>query len=139
MHYWLGVVSKEHVQKGVEGSFAQVCHGKKGPLMKMGAGDGFVYYSPRISLFGKDPCKCFTAIGTIKSGHVYQVKMTPDFHPYRIDIDYLPSQDVPISDLMNDLELTQHKSWGMQLRRGLVEISPEDFSTISKAMQKCLN
>ena len=135
MRYWLGVVSKEHVQKGVQGSFAQVCHGKKGPLMKMTAGDGFVYYSPRISLFGKDPCKCFTAIGTIKTGNVYQVEMTPDFHPFRIDIDYLPSKDVPIIDLMHDLELTQHRSWGMQLRRGLVELSSSDFSTISQAMQ----
>ncbi|MCB1067663.1 MAG: EVE domain-containing protein [Simkania sp.] len=135
MRYWLGVVSKEHVQKGMEGGFAQVCHGKKGPLMKMVTGDGFVYYSPRVSLFGKDLCKCFTAIGTIKTGKVYQVEMTPDFHPYRIDIDYFPSQDVPITDLMDQLELTQHKSWGMQLRRGLIEICPEDFSTISKAMQ----
>ena len=31
MRYWLGVVSKEHVLRGVQGSFAQVCHGKKGP------------------------------------------------------------------------------------------------------------
>ena len=135
MRYWLGVVSKEHVQRGVQGGFAQVCHGKKGPLMKMVAGDGFVYYSPRISLYGKDLCQCFTAIGTIKTGKVYQFEMTPDFRPFRIDINYFPSRDVPISALISDLELTQHKSWGMQLRRGLVEISSKDFSTISLAMQ----
>lgn len=33
--FWVGVVSKEHVQRGVKGGFCQVCHGKKGPLNRM--------------------------------------------------------------------------------------------------------
>jgi hypothetical protein len=32
MRYWIGVVSKEHVMRGVQRGFAQVCHGKEGPL-----------------------------------------------------------------------------------------------------------
>ena len=33
--FWIGVVSKEHVLRGVEGGFCQVCHGKKRPLNRM--------------------------------------------------------------------------------------------------------
>lgn len=33
--YWVGVVSKNHVLRGVEGNFCQVCHGKGGPLNRM--------------------------------------------------------------------------------------------------------
>jgi hypothetical protein len=43
---WLGVVSRDHVLRGVEG-IAQIGHGKSGGLRRMSAGDGFVYYSPR--------------------------------------------------------------------------------------------
>lgn len=31
--FWVGVVSKEHVQRGVTGGFCQVCHGKKDLLI----------------------------------------------------------------------------------------------------------
>ena len=136
MRYWLGVVSKEHVQKAVKGGFAQVCHGKKGPLEKMTVGDGFVYYSPKVAMMRAEPCKCFTAIGKIRNENVYQVEMTSDFRPFRIDIEYFPAQEVPISALFDQLEFAQKKNWGMQLRRGLVEISKSDFDLIEKAMRK---
>lgn len=135
MRYWLGVVSKEHVLKGVKGGFAQVCHGKKQALTKLSAGDGFVYYSPKVAMNRSEPSKCFTAIGEIKSGKVYQFVMTPDFHPFRIDVEYFPCKEVAIAELMDRLELTQGKHWGMQLRRGLVEISKADFDVIAKAMK----
>ena len=134
MNYWLGVVSKEHVMRGVKEQIAQVCHGKKGPLSRLRAGDGFIYYSPKISFQGNDPCKSFTAIGTVKTGTVYQVEMTPDFHPHRLDINYFPSTDVPVSELMDQLELTSQRSWGMLLRRGLIPLSKHDFLTIAQAM-----
>src|SRR4051812_18172527 len=43
---WVGVVSRTHVQRGVLGGFAQVCHGKRSPLDRMRDGDALVYYSP---------------------------------------------------------------------------------------------
>lgn len=135
MRYWLGVVSKEHVQKGVRGGFAQVCHGKKAPLSRLTTGDGFVYYSPKIAMDSPELCKSFTAIGMVKNGKVYQVEMTPDFHPFRIDVKYASSEEAPIAPLLDQLELTQKKNWGMQLMRGLIEISKEDFLAIAKAMK----
>ena len=80
-----------------------------------------------------EPCKCFTAIGRVKDGRVYQVEMAPDFHPFRIDMEYFPCIEVPIADL--ELELTQGQSWGMKLLRGLIEISQKDFDAVAMAMQ----
>ncbi|MCE5318791.1 MAG: EVE domain-containing protein [Parachlamydia sp.] len=134
MKYWLGVVSREHVLKGVLGGFAQVCHGKKAPLLKMAAGDGFLYYSPKMALGSTEICKRFTALGTIRTGNVYQVEMFPDFHPFRIDVDYVLCREVSLVAIFEQLELTRGRSWGMQLRRGLLEISAADFEIISKAM-----
>jgi hypothetical protein len=135
MRYWLGVVSKNHVQRGVQGGFAQVCHGKKAPLMKMEAGDGLIYYSPKVAMDSPEACKCFTALGKIKNGKVYQVEMTPDFHPFRIDVEYTPSCEISLAHVFDQLELTKSRSWGMQLRRGLLELSAADFKTIAAAMQ----
>jgi hypothetical protein len=59
---WLGVVSKQHVQRGVSGGFAQVCHGKAQPLRRMKAGDWLVYYSPALEM-GGTPLRAFTALG----------------------------------------------------------------------------
>lgn len=86
MNYWLGVVSRAHVQLGVEGGFIQLNHGNKAPLKRMGAGDGIVIYSPRTAYPDGETLQHFTAIGTVVSGVTYQVEMAPDFKPYRIDV-----------------------------------------------------
>ena len=52
--FWIGVVSKEHVLRGVEGGFCQVCHGKKVPLNRMKKGDYLLYYSPKYQLNGQE-------------------------------------------------------------------------------------
>ena len=46
VRYWIAVVSKEHVMKGVQGGFAQAGHGKSAPLKKMKKDDWLIYYSP---------------------------------------------------------------------------------------------
>jgi hypothetical protein len=40
--FWIGVVSRAHVQIAVNGGFVQLNHGKKAPLQKLQATDGFV-------------------------------------------------------------------------------------------------
>ena len=72
-HYWIGVVSKDHVDIGVAGGFTQVNHGKAGPLERMHAGDGFAFYSPRTTYPDGESLQAFTAIGRIRNGNVYQV------------------------------------------------------------------
>jgi len=45
--FWVGVASRAHIAIGVAGGFAQANHGKKAPLLRMRAGDGVVFYSPK--------------------------------------------------------------------------------------------
>jgi hypothetical protein len=86
--YWIGVVSREHVRRGVAGGFAQIGHGKAAPLRRMAIGDWLIYYSPVETLAEGVPCRRFTAIGQVRGASVYQVDMGGGFMPYRRDVDY---------------------------------------------------
>ncbi len=134
MKYWLGVVSKEHVLIGKNEGIAQVCHGKRAPLARIKKDDWLVYYSPGKTM-GKSDLQAFTAIGTVPDDHVFQFKMFEDFIPYRRKIEYIQAREVLLSSIKPKLKFTQEKNWGYQLRRGLVELSKEDFMTIAKSME----
>lgn len=137
MRYWVAVASKEHVLRGVEGGFAQVCHGKVGPLKRMGAGDGLLYYSPTLRFQEKEACQSFTAIGKIKGGEPYPFMMSEDFIPWRIDVTFRPCQDVPIRPLLEKLSFIEDpKRWGFPFRRGCFEIEKRDFLLIEELMEK---
>ncbi len=81
--YWIGVASRDHVLRGVEGGFCQVCHGKSNPLKRLTPNDWMIYYSPRTEINGGDTVQAFTAIGQIKKGEPYLFDMGNDF--FRID------------------------------------------------------
>lgn len=72
MTAWLGVVSAEHVARGVTLGIAQLNHGQRGPLARMGAGDGLVYYSPCRSLHDGEPVRAFTAVGVLPDDELRQ-------------------------------------------------------------------
>jgi hypothetical protein len=133
--YWIGVASREHVQKGVEGGFAQVCHGKIGTLKTMTEGDWLIYYSPTFSFGGKDACRCFTAIGTIDKGEPYTFEMSKDFIPWRRNIIFLESKETPIEPLLENLTfIKDKKKWGFPFKLGSFEIPRKDFELIAKNM-----
>ena len=100
-NYWIGVVSRDHVELGTAGEYVQLNHGKAGPLERMAAGDGFCFYSPRIAHPDGAPLQAFTAIGRIRSGAVYQAA-SGDLRPFRLDADYLPATTAPIRPLIDD-------------------------------------
>lgn len=134
--YWIGVASKEHVLRGVSGGFAQVCHGKSGPLNQMQEGDWIVYYSPTTKFGQKEPCQSFTAIGKIKEGDTYLFAMSEDFIPWRRDVSFMKSSEISIQKLLNELSFIKDKQkWGFPFRRGCFEISQKDFQVIAKAME----
>jgi hypothetical protein len=134
--FWIGTVSKEHVERGKQEGIAQVCHGKAGPLKRMQANDILIYYSPQLIFGEKTPYQCFTAIGIVQPTSPYQVEMSPDFKPFRRDINYLYTVDTPIRPLIPQLNFIQDKShWGYTFRFGLLQIPSSDFITIAKAMQ----
>ncbi|NMN95984.1 EVE domain-containing protein [Antrihabitans stalactiti] len=132
--YWLNVVSREHVRRGVELGIAQANHGNPTGMHRMTPGDGIVYYSPKERIRDGAPVKSFTAIGTIDDRAPWQAD-EGSFKPWRRAVSYrLDSHDVPIDDLRDRLELTSTPNWGIVLRRGLVELSEHDFELISDAM-----
>lgn len=136
MKFWLGVVSKDHVTRGVKGGFAQVCHGKKGPLAKMSKGDWLVYYSPSEKVGEKSNLQAFTAIGQIADEDVFQFEMTKDFCPFRRKVHFKKCKDLALVDIKQELLLTQKPNWGYQLRLGLIQLAEEDFKKIAQAMKR---
>ena len=135
MNYWIAVASREHVMKGVEGGFAQVCHGKPGPLRKMREGDGLVYYSSVLEFGKKDPCQKFTALGRVSGGEPYQFTMSDDFIPWRRNIEYVSCVEVPIALLLQQLSFIRDKKrWGYPFRFGCFSIPEADFELISLQM-----
>ena len=133
-NYWIGVVSKDHVDVGVAGAFAQVNHGKASPLERMRAGDGFAFYSPRTQYPDGEPLQAFTAIGRIRDGKVYQATMG-DFHPFRLDVDFFPAQAAPVRPLIDDLSFIRSKKhWGAAFRFGVLRVPEADFALIAAAM-----
>ena len=132
--YWMGVVSAEHVRRGVELGIAQSNHGKRAPVERMLPGDGIVYYSPREQMRAGAEVRAFTAIGTIDDKDVWQADDGRDFKPWRRSVTYTEdARRVPIGDL--DLELTARPNWGVMLRRGLLELTEHDFTQIAEAMR----
>ena len=56
--YFVAVVSRDHVMKGVEGGFAQVGHGKSEPLKKMKKDDWLIYYSSKKKIYNVESILC---------------------------------------------------------------------------------
>jgi hypothetical protein len=134
-NYWIGVVSKEHVDIGVAGGFTQLNHGKPSALTRMRAGDGYVFYSPRTRYPDGEPLQAFTAIGRIRTGAVYQVTVDEDFRPFRIDVDYLPAHAAPVKPMIEALSFIRSKThWGAAFRFGIVRAPEADFARIATAM-----
>jgi len=151
MRYWLGVVQREHVLRGVALGIAQVNHGQRAGIARMEPGDGFVYYSPRTSYPDGDPLREFTAIGRIAPGEPWQASDPStgsgrgpstgsgrggEFHPWRRKVDYDGAAvATPITPLLDALDLTRGDgNWGFQLRRGHLEVTPHDFALIAHEM-----
>ena len=61
--YWVNTVSRDHVQKGVEGGFTQADHGKNTRLKRLNQGDYLVFYSPRTHFRSGETLQAFTALG----------------------------------------------------------------------------
>ncbi len=133
--YWVGVASKDHVLKGVEGQICQLGHGKLAPLRRLHPGDRIVYYSPNERIRAGAPIQAFTAIGVIKDGEPYKFDAGGGFVPYRRDIKFFDAVDAPIRPLLEKLSFTKGRpSWGSALRFAVFEITKADYSLIAKAM-----
>jgi hypothetical protein len=127
------VVSRAHVQRGVAGGFAQVCHGNAAPLRRMRPADWLIYYSPTVEM-GGEALRTFTAIGQVVDDEPFQYDMGGGFVPFRRRIRYAKARDIRLADLKDSLDLCASPNWGMALRRGHLPLSPRDLMTIAGAM-----
>lgn len=135
MTNWINTVSRDHVQRGVQGRFTQANHGKPHILRKMTRGDWIVFYSPKTALDGGEPLQAFTAIGRIADDELYQVEMTPDFHPWRRNVDFSSCMETPIRPLIDDLDFIEDKKrWGYRFRFGVFPVDDHDLELIRSAM-----
>jgi hypothetical protein len=134
--YFIGVVSREHVQLGVKAGIAQIGHGKRSGLARMHKGDWFIYYSPKVALDSTEKLQAFTALGQIADDEIYEAEVSPTFKPFRRKVNYQKIQEIPITPFIEKLSFIKNKkSWGYVFRYGLVEIPKEDFDVIRQAMQ----
>jgi len=134
-NYWIGVISRSHVQIGVAGGFIQLNHGKKAPVQRLRAGDALAIYSPRTEHPDGGLLQSFTAIGIVSTGHLYQVEMAPNFKPYRVKVEFMKCEEAPIKPLIERLSFIKSKThWGAAFRFGLLKVPAVDFLLIAKAM-----
>jgi len=132
--FWIAVASLDHVAQAVRGAFAQVSHGKAGPLERMAAGDGLVYYSPREREGEGASLMAFTAIARILSGDIRQVQ-AGDRRVFRRSAAYLAHTHAPVKPMLADLSFIRSKAhWGAAFRFGFLRIPPHDFARIAQAM-----
>lgn len=133
--YWVNTVSRSHVERGVREGIVQSNHGKATGVRQLRRGDLVVFYSPRTDYPDGEPLQAFTAIGRVTDDEPYQVEMSPDFHPWRRNMAFLPGSETPIRPLIDQLAfIPDPAKWGMPFRRGLFRVSEADFRTIATAM-----
>jgi hypothetical protein len=139
MKFWVNTVSRSHVERGVEGGFTQANHGSAANLKRLAKGDRIVFYAPRTDYPKGQPLQMFVALGEITDEAPYQAEMTADFHPWRRKVHFFRAAEAPIAPLIDSLEFIQDKQrWGFPFRRGLFEISADDFMRIVDAMGAAL-
>jgi hypothetical protein len=133
--YWINVISKNHVLRGVQEGITQSGHGKEAPLKKMHKGDWIIFYSPKQSFEGDEKCQVFTAIGQLPDDEIYQYEMTSSFKPFRRKVTFKKAEEISILPLIEELDFIKDKKrWGYMFRFGLFEILQKDFQTISSLM-----
>jgi hypothetical protein len=143
---WIAVASADHARRGrdeMTPGFMQVGHGKLAPLKRIQAGDLVTYYSPTITLSGKEKCQSFVSFGIVEPGQPYAFDMgaeIPNFVPYRRNVRYLEATETPIAPLLDAFEFVEDRSrWGYKFRFGLFSISDHDMALIARAMQVDMN
>lgn len=133
--FWVGVVSRSHVLIGVRGGFIQLNHGRKSAVQRLKAGDRLVVYSPRTDHPDGAALQAFTAIGTVTTGEVYTVDLSPGFTPHRVDVAFEPCREAPIKPLIERLSFIKDKQhWGAAFRFGHLGIGEADFRLIESVM-----
>jgi len=133
MNAWLGVVSAEHVRRGVSLGIAQIGHGKRTGVARIREGETLVYYSPVDRLVDSAPLRQLTAIGTVADDVIWPAD-EDGFTPFRRRVRYETAHPESPNQVKRLLSLTSAPNWGYQLRRGLVALGADDVAVLRAAM-----
>ena len=61
--------------------------------------------------------------------------MSEDFKPYRVDVSFFKSTEVPIKPLVDRLSFIKNKThWGAAFRFGYIKVPAPDFALIAEEM-----
>lgn len=133
--YWIAVVAQDHADRARGGGYAELNRGRPGVLERVRAGDGFVFYSPRLSDPKGEPVQAFTALGHVTDGYLYRAEHEDGSSAFRVAVDYEPAVPAAIKPLIEELSFIRSKQhWGASFRFGAVRIPAEDFGRIAAAM-----
>jgi hypothetical protein len=137
MTFWMGVASAEHARGGRDGGFAQLGHGEHIAVKSLKNGDWIVYYSPHEGMGEGKPVQAFTTLGQVTSEAPYRAEQAMNFHPYRVNANYLhEASPALIKPLLDKLRLTREAGggWGMVMRGPKRRLDEEDMEVIAEAM-----
>ena len=99
-------------------------------------GDRVAYYSPAVTMGGKDRLQSFVSIGVVQPGVPYPFDMGGGFVPFRRDVKYAPAQEAPIAPLLDHFAFVEDRArWGAKFRFGLFSVNDADMRLIADAMQ----
>jgi hypothetical protein len=132
--FWVGVVSREHVHRGVEGGFIQLSHGEESTAAAH-ACRRWSRHTRRERRI-RAASRCSTSLpSVIATGQIHQVEMSEDFKPYRVDVSFFKSTEVPIKPLVDRLSFIKNKThWGAAFRFGYIKVPAPDFALIAEEM-----
>jgi predicted RNA-binding protein len=137
--YWIVVASRDHVQIGIAGGFAQANHGKSSPLKRMKPGDRILYYSSKARFGEEETCQRFTAMGEVLPREVYPALMGATREVNRRDVTYASVREISILPLIARLSfIPDKKRWGAPFRFGMLEIPRVDYELIAGIMRETI-
>ncbi len=114
----------------------QVCQGKRAPLARVQPSDQVAYYTPTVTLGGKDKLQSSVSIGVVQAIEPYSFDMGGGFVPFRRDVKYIKAIEAPIAPLLDEFEFVEDmQRWGYKFRLGLLKINYHDMRLIAQAMQ----
>ena len=114
----------------------QTCHGRPGPLRRVGAGDRVAYYSPDTVFGGTDRLQSFVSIGIVQPGEAYEFDMGGGLVPWRRDVRYADALETPIAPMIERLAFIENpKKWGYKFRFGLFDVGDADMALIARSMK----
>jgi hypothetical protein len=136
IRYWIAVVPKVHVERGVAGSFAMFAHGRHDAVQRVRPGEWLAYYSPRTLLAGGEEIRAFTAIGRFADREPYETEMGAGRTGWRRDILYeSKARDASVYPLLDELSFIRDRAhWGLFFHRSLFSVPRDDFALIAVAM-----